>query len=116
MWVARKGSISGNHAMQNADAVIMIGSRAVCQADCSGIGYPNARAVLNINGDLDDLTHYANTLCLPGDITAVIDMLLAAALGNQTQVPICAGTGCKTAQTRKTTGPISRQKEFMPNR
>ncbi|MGB5557896.1 MAG: thiamine pyrophosphate-dependent enzyme [Paracoccaceae bacterium] len=74
-----KGSLCGNHAMQRADAVIMIGSRAVCQADCSGIGYPNARAVLNINGDLDDLTHYANTVCLPGDITAVIDALLAAA-------------------------------------
>ncbi len=74
-----KGSLCGNHAMQRADAVIMIGSRAVCQADCSGIGYPNARAVLNINGDLDDLTHYANTVCLPGDITAVIDALLTAA-------------------------------------
>ena len=71
-----KGSIAGNYAMQNADAVIMIGSRAVCQADCSGIGYPNATAVLNINGDLDDLAHYANTVCLPGDITAVIEVLL----------------------------------------
>ena len=73
-----KGSISGNHAMEKADAVIMIGSRAVCQADCSGIGYPNAQAVMNINGDLDDLTHYANTVCLPGDITAVIEVLLSA--------------------------------------
>ncbi|WP_052465741.1 thiamine pyrophosphate-binding protein [Phaeobacter sp. S60] len=71
-----KGSISGNFAMQNADAVIMIGSRAVCQADCSGIGYPNAKAVLNINGDLDDLAHYANSICLPGDISAVIQALL----------------------------------------
>ncbi|MEX3007540.1 thiamine pyrophosphate-dependent enzyme [Hoeflea sp. TYP-13] len=78
-----KGSISGNHAMQNADAVVMIGSRAVCQADCSGVGYPNARAVLNINGDLADLTHYANTVCLPGDITAVIEVLLEA-LGEAT--------------------------------
>lgn len=74
-----KGSISGNFAMEHADAVIFIGSRAVCQADCSGIGYPNAKAVLNINGDIDDLTHYANTVCLPGDITAVIDNLLVAA-------------------------------------
>ena len=78
-----KGSISGNFAMENADAVIMIGSRAVCQADCSGIGYPNAKAVLNINGDLDDLTHYANTIALPGDISAVIGMLLSA-LGDDT--------------------------------
>ena len=74
-----KGSISGNYAMHNADSVIMIGSRAVCQADCSGIGYPNAGAVLNLNGDLGDVTHYANSICLPGDITAVIEALLAAA-------------------------------------
>ncbi len=78
-----KGSISGNYAMENAEAVIMIGSRGVCQADCSGVGYPNAEAVLNINGDLDDLTHYANTIGLPGDITAVIEALLAA-LGDDT--------------------------------
>ena len=78
-----KGSISGNYAMQEAEGVIVIGSRGVCQADCSGIGYANARAVLNINGDLDDLAHYANTTVLPGDITAVLDQLLAA-LGDDT--------------------------------
>ncbi|WP_424932734.1 thiamine pyrophosphate-binding protein [Amaricoccus macauensis] len=78
-----KGSISGNFAMENADAVIFIGSRGVCQADCSGVGYPNARAVLNINGDFNDLMHYANTVALPGDISAVIDRLLAA-LGENT--------------------------------
>ena len=38
-----KGSISGNYAMAEADLVIVIGSRAVCQADCSGIGYKNAQ-------------------------------------------------------------------------
>ncbi|MFV2034627.1 MAG: thiamine pyrophosphate-dependent enzyme, partial [Halocynthiibacter sp.] len=78
-----KGSISGNHAMQNADAVIIIGSRGVCQADCSGAGYPNAKAVLNINGDFGDLSHYANTVVLPGDISAVIGLLLKA-LGGET--------------------------------
>lgn len=74
-----KGSISGNHAMENADLVIMIGSRAVCQADCSGIGWPKARAVININGDVSDVSHYANTEMLPGDITAVAERLIAAA-------------------------------------
>lgn len=78
-----KGSISGNYAMQNAEAVVFIGSRGVCQADCSGIGYPKARAVLNINGDFDDLHHYANTLGLPGDISAVIEKLVAS-LGDDT--------------------------------
>ena len=52
---------------------------AVCQADCSGIGYPNAKAVININGDLADLMHYANTTGLAGDIPAVIARLLEAA-------------------------------------
>ncbi len=74
-----KGSISGNHAMENAELLIAVGTRAVCQADCSGVGYPNARAVININGDFADLTHYANTSALAGDITAVITRLLEAA-------------------------------------
>ncbi len=73
-----KGSISGNYAMENATLLIAIGTRAVCQADCSGVGYPNAEAVININGDLGDLMHYAGTVGLPGDISAVIGRLLAA--------------------------------------
>jgi 3D-(3,5/4)-trihydroxycyclohexane-1,2-dione acylhydrolase (decyclizing) len=71
-----KGSISGNYAMENAELLIAIGTRAVCQADCSGVGYPSAKAVININGDLGDLMHYANTVGLPGHIPAVIGQLL----------------------------------------
>ena len=70
-----KGSISGNFAMANAELLIVIGSRAVCQADCSGIGYKSAKHVININGDLDDVSHYNNTLALPGDITQVTERL-----------------------------------------
>jgi 3D-(3,5/4)-trihydroxycyclohexane-1,2-dione acylhydrolase (decyclizing) len=73
-----KGSISGNYAMENATLLIAIGTRAVCQADCSGVGYPNAEGVININGDLSDMMHYANTLGLPGHIPAVIGKLMAA--------------------------------------
>jgi 3D-(3,5/4)-trihydroxycyclohexane-1,2-dione acylhydrolase (decyclizing) len=72
-----KGSISGNYAMAEAELLIVIGSRAVCQADCSGIGYKSAKAVININGDLNDLTHYNNTLALPGDIGVVASRLAA---------------------------------------
>jgi 3D-(3,5/4)-trihydroxycyclohexane-1,2-dione acylhydrolase (decyclizing) len=72
-----KGSISGNYAMENADLLIVIGSRAVCQADCSGIGYKNAKAVININGDLADALHYNNTVALTGDISAVTQRLAA---------------------------------------
>ena len=66
-----KGSISGNYAMQHAELVIMIGSRAVCQADCSGIGYKSATHVININGDIADVTHYNQTTALVGDISAI---------------------------------------------
>ncbi len=71
-----KGSISGNHAMENAELLLIIGSRAVCQADCSGVGYPKVQAVININADLADVAHYNATLALPGDIGVVIGQLL----------------------------------------
>lgn len=72
-----KGSISGNYAMAHADLLIVIGSRAVCQADCSGIGYKCAEAVININGDLADALHYNKTVALIGDISAVALRLCA---------------------------------------
>ena len=65
--------------MSEAGLLIVIGSRAVCQADCSGIGYKNAQAVININGDFNDATHYNKTVALIGDISAVA-MRLAAKL------------------------------------
>ena len=70
-----KGSISGNYAMQNAELLISIGSRSVCQSDCSGIGYPNAKEVININADLADMMHYNNTLGLNGDIGTILNQL-----------------------------------------
>ncbi len=73
-----KGSISGNHAMEQGELLVVVGSRAVCQADCSGVGYPKAQAVININADLSDVAHYNRTLALPGDIGAVIPRLLRA--------------------------------------
>ncbi|MBL8807182.1 MAG: thiamine pyrophosphate-binding protein [Rhodospirillales bacterium] len=73
-----KGSISGNHAMEAAELLLAMGVRAVCQSDCSGIGYPNAHAVINVNGDIDDVYHYANTLALTGDIGAIATRLIAA--------------------------------------
>lgn len=73
-----KGSISGNFAMENAELLVVIGSRAVCQSDCSGTGYPNAQAVININGNVDDASHYNRTQILAGDITAVLKRLTDA--------------------------------------
>lgn len=70
-----KGSISGNFAMANAELLIAIGSRAVCQSDCSGVGYPRVKAVININADINDVLHYANTIALAGDIGATLERL-----------------------------------------
>src|SRR5246500_5614721 len=72
-----KGSISGNYAMAEAELLLVIGSRAVCQADCSGIGYKKAEAVININGDLGDALHYNKTVALVGDIGVVAERLAA---------------------------------------
>ncbi|MBN2148745.1 MAG: thiamine pyrophosphate-binding protein [Anaerolineales bacterium] len=63
-----KGSLPGNYAMENADLLIAVGTRAVCQSDCSRTGYPNVKRVININADVDDATHYARTLALVGDV------------------------------------------------
>jgi 3D-(3,5/4)-trihydroxycyclohexane-1,2-dione acylhydrolase (decyclizing) len=63
-----KGSLPGNYAMENADLLIAIGTRAVCQSDCSRTGYPNMQRVINLNADLEDATHYHHTLALVGDV------------------------------------------------
>jgi len=70
-----KGTISGNYAMQEAELVIFVGSRGVCQSDCSGMGWPNAKYVININTDFDDVLHYNNTLALQGDAASVLKQL-----------------------------------------
>ena len=70
-----KGSLPGNFAMENADLLIAVGTRSVCQSDCSRTGYPNAKHVININADPDDATHYRNTLALVGDVRQTLAKL-----------------------------------------
>jgi 3D-(3,5/4)-trihydroxycyclohexane-1,2-dione acylhydrolase (decyclizing) len=70
-----KGSLCGNYAMENADLLIAIGTRAVCQSDCSRTGYPNVKHVININADINDATHYNHTLPLIGDIGETVKRL-----------------------------------------
>jgi 3D-(3,5/4)-trihydroxycyclohexane-1,2-dione acylhydrolase (decyclizing) len=71
-----KGSLSGNYAMEEADLLIAIGSRAVCQADCSRTGYPRVQHVININTDLHAAMHYGKTTALIGDAAPTIRRLL----------------------------------------
>ena len=105
-----KGSISGNYAMAEADLLITIGSRAVRQADCSGIGYKRAQAVININGDLADALHYNKTVALVGDIGAVAGRLAGKletlkANGNK-------GPWLKTCSTKKAEWSVYKQKRY----
>lgn len=62
-----KGSISGNFAMEEADLLVAIGTRFVCQSDCSRTGYLKVRQVININTEVEAATHYGRTIALVGD-------------------------------------------------
>ena len=73
-----KGSLSGNYAMENADLLVVIGSRGVCQSDCSRTGYPKAQHVININVDVEAVTHYNKTTALLGDAGPTLARLSAA--------------------------------------
>jgi 3D-(3,5/4)-trihydroxycyclohexane-1,2-dione acylhydrolase (decyclizing) len=70
-----KGSLCGNYAMENADLLIAVGTRAVCQSDSSRTGYPKVRRVININANLEDATHYRDTLALVGDVRRTLSKL-----------------------------------------
>ena len=73
-----KGSISGNFAMEYADLLIVIGSRFVCQSDCSRTGYQNVQQVININTDIDSATHYGKTIAFVGDASATLRLLITS--------------------------------------
>ncbi len=73
-----KGSVSGNAAMAEADLVIAIGARAVCQWDSSGTAWKGAKAFISINTRPEDAGHYNRTIPLVGDATAVTAGLVAA--------------------------------------
>ena len=81
-----KGSLCGNFAMEHADLLIAVGTRAVCQSDCSRTGYPNVKRVINLNANLEDATHYRHTLALVGDVRRTLEKLnqaLGAEIGNK---------------------------------
>ena len=71
-----KGSLSGNYAMDEADLLVAIGTRFVCQSDCSRTGYPKAKQVININTDLEAATHYGRTIALVGDAGPTLRRLI----------------------------------------
>ena len=87
-----KGSLPGNYAMENADLLIAVGTRAVCQSDCSRTGYPNVKRVINLNADLEDATHYHHTLALVGDVRRTLEKLnQALETGREAQSRLAGG-------------------------
>ena len=70
-----KGSISGNFVMEEAELLVVVGSRAVCQSDCSGTGWPQVRHVININAAPEDAQHYNRSTALCGDAGTVLEHL-----------------------------------------
>ena len=70
-----KGSLCGNYAMEEADLVVAVGTRFVCQSDCSRTGYPKVRQVVSINADLHAAMHYNRTIPLIGDVALTLDRL-----------------------------------------
>ena len=85
-----KGSLCGNYAMEQADMLVAIGSRAVCQADCSRTGYPRVEQVVNINADIEAATHYGRTEALVGEASSDP--------GKAQRCAACAGGGRERAR------------------
>jgi len=72
-----KGSLSGNFAMEEADLLVALGTRAVCQSDSSRTGYPKVKGVININCDIEAAMHYGKAIALIGDIAPTLARLNA---------------------------------------
>lgn len=72
-----KGSICGNRVMAEADLLIVVGSRSVCQSDSSRTAWESARKVIHINVDVDDALHYNRTIPLVGDAAGTLARLNA---------------------------------------
>ena len=70
-----KGSVCGNYAQEEADLLVAIGSRFVCQSDSSRTAYPKVRQVINLNTSVEAVTHYGSTISLMGDAASTLTEL-----------------------------------------
>lgn len=77
-----KGTLCGNYAMENADLLVAIGTRFVCQSDCSRTAYLRLKQVININAEIEAAInynsdeHYGGSIVLVGDIRLTLQQLL----------------------------------------
>lgn len=82
-----KGSLCGNYAMETADLLIAVGTRFVCQSDCSRTGYPRVENVVNINGDVEAAGHYNRAIALIGDVKSTLAKLNQALQASAAEAP-----------------------------
>jgi 3D-(3,5/4)-trihydroxycyclohexane-1,2-dione acylhydrolase (decyclizing) len=77
-----KGTLCGNYAMENADLLVAIGTRFVCQSDCSRTAYLRLKQVININAEIEAAInynsdeHYGGSIAFVGDIRLTLRQLL----------------------------------------
>jgi len=77
-----KGTLCGNYAMENAELLVAIGTRFVCQSDCSRTAYLRLKQVININAEIEAAInynsdeHYGSSIALVGDIRLTLQQLL----------------------------------------
>jgi 3D-(3,5/4)-trihydroxycyclohexane-1,2-dione acylhydrolase (decyclizing) len=86
-----KGSLCGNYAMNEAELAVLIGARAVCQWDCSGIAWKNARAFIHFNTDPQDALHYNRSIPIVGhaqsNLRLFLEHLRRAEVNKSTEQP-----------------------------
>ena len=106
------GSICGNFAMAEADLLVALGTRFVCQSDCSRTGYPKVQQVVNINADPYTAGHYGRSLAMVGDVRTTL-LELNQVLGGQEKEK---GTGesawFKACQQKRTEWDRFRQARY----
>ena len=80
-----KGTLSGNFAMNEADLIIVVGARAVCQWDCSGTAWKHARKIINFNSNAYHAVHYNGAIAVVGDAGMNLRILNSAILDSGCQ-------------------------------
>ncbi|MFA5064384.1 MAG: thiamine pyrophosphate-dependent enzyme [Dehalococcoidia bacterium] len=77
-----KGTLCGNYAMENADLLLAVGTRFVCQSDCSRTAYLRVKQVININAEIEAAVNYnsdeqyGSSVAMIGDIRLTLQRLL----------------------------------------
>ncbi len=94
-----KGSISGNYAMHEADLAIVVGARAVCQWDSSGVAWKNVQQFINFNTHTEDAAHYNRTIPIVGDarinLQHLIKQLKTAEFDRSAEAPTSWFSDCR---------------------